>query len=746
MNNDKIVLFYPHIPESAKNAARAVLDTRWIGQGPKVDEFEAMWTEKFASPNKSIAVGSGTDALHLAYLVAGIKEGDEVVAPVFTCLQGKETVLLPNNKYEVISKLVSEKYDGEVVSFNEKTGELENKKVIGWYKHPFGNSKWFNISTENSKNTNTKDKRRGVWVTNDHQFLTSKRGFVRADKLKVNDYLITKYPELNGIQISLFIGMMLGDGSIRTGRNSESSCCRFNFDHTESQKDWLDIKTMALNGFNYKKSEFPVYKRSKKRFNTTFESVPRWAIERKNWYEGKKKILPKNIDWKDFNALTLATWYMDDGNLHKNGAAIICSDNFSYKENLKLSHILIKSGIRAKVQISKRGSKYIYRIYIGNGNNGGMKVKNPNTDKFFREIAPYVVPCLRYKLPQNISKEVPYKASLWNLGTSITFVDKVVIKTGIPKISQSHMANVYCIDVEDNHNFISKSVVLHNCTATNEPLLYQRAKIVFADINKDNLNIDPVDVARKVNARTKAIVAVDYGGLPADLVALQTIADKWGIPFIEDAAQAHGAKYAGRWIGSIADYTTFSFQAIKIITTCDGGMLTIKNPELEDKAKRIRWFGIDRKAKMADRWMNDIVEVGYKYQMTDFAAAMGLEALKEIDTTLAYHRKLFETYREGLKGIPGITFIGDDEIHQSSCWLCTVLVENRDGLKAKLAANNIESNPVHYRNDRYTIFGGRVKDCPNMDALESKYLVLPMHWNVTEEQVKMICDIIRGGW
>ncbi len=284
------------------------------------------------------------------------------------------------------------------------------------------------------------------------------------------------------------------------------------------------------------------------------------------------------------------------------------------------------------------------------------------------------------------------------------------------------------------------------CTATNLPLLYQKAKIVFADVKKGSLNIDAEDVARKMTPKTKAVVCVDYSGLPADLEELQAIADKWGVPLIEDAAQAHGAKYDSKWVGSISDYTCFSFQAIKIITTADGGMLTIKDPSLEDKAKRLRWFGIDRKAKMADRWLNDITEVGYKYQMTDFAAAMGIEAMKEIDTTLAHHRKLFETYREGLKDIPGITFLGDDEKHQSSCWLSTVFVENRDALKAKLAEHNIESNPVHYRNDMYTVFGGRVKDCPNMDAIESKYLVLPMHFFVTEEQVKKVCDIIRKGW
>ncbi|OGM76392.1 DegT/DnrJ/EryC1/StrS aminotransferase [Candidatus Woesebacteria bacterium RIFOXYA1_FULL_40_18] len=291
---------------------------------------------------------------------------------------------------------------------------------------------------------------------------------------------------------------------------------------------------------------------------------------------------------------------------------------------------------------------------------------------------------------------------------------------------------------------------LFTCTATNTPILYQKAKPVFADVKKDSLNVDPKDVARKVTPRTKAIVCVDYGGLPADLDELQEVAEKWQIPLIEDAAQAQGAKYKGRYVGSVTDFTCFSFQAIKIIAAPDSGMLTIRNSKLEDTAKRIRWFGIDRKTKQESHyqgiWAGDIWELGWKYQMTDISAAMGIEAMKVIDETLKHHRELFEAYWEGLKGIPGISFIGDDKIHQSSCWLATALVENRDNLRIKLTENGIESDPVHYRNDRYSIFGKRVNDCPNMDALENKYLVLPKHFYVTVEDVGRICDVIRSGW
>lgn len=277
---------------------------------------------------------------------------------------------------------------------------------------------------------------------------------------------------------------------------------------------------------------------------------------------------------------------------------------------------------------------------------------------------------------------------------------------------------------------------IFTCTATNIPLLYQRAKIVFADVKKDSLNIDPENIARKITPRTKAIVVVHYGGVPCDMDEIQAIAKKHKIPVIEDASHAHGSVYKNRKIGSISDFTCFSFQAIKLITTVDGGMLTIKNPELEDKAKRIRWFGIDRAAKLEDKWDNDITEVGYKYQMTDVAASMGIEALKEFTKTLERYQKLADTYKKELEGMREVAYIGGP-------WLCTILTEKRKEIKEKLAEEGIESGEVHHRNDQYSLFGGRVFNCPNMDALEGKYLVLPQHYHLKVKDIKYICGIIK---
>ena len=288
---------------------------------------------------------------------------------------------------------------------------------------------------------------------------------------------------------------------------------------------------------------------------------------------------------------------------------------------------------------------------------------------------------------------------------------------------------------------------IFTCTATNTPFLYMGVKVVFADVQKKTLNIDPDDVRRRITKKTKALVCVHYGGLPCDMAELQSIADEFGLKIIEDAAHALGATYRGRSIGQISDFTMFSFQAIKHITTGDGGMVTLKDPSLLEKARRIRWFGIDRQAKQQGIWENDIYEVGYKYQMNDIAAALGLAALAEFDHILAHRQALLAAYEKGLSGVPGLELIGlgcTDRVH--AAWMCTVLVDQRAQLQAKLREAGIESSQVHYRNDRYSIFGGRRKDFPNMDALEDRYLVLPLHTKMSIADVERICGVLRSGW
>ena len=287
------------------------------------------------------------------------------------------------------------------------------------------------------------------------------------------------------------------------------------------------------------------------------------------------------------------------------------------------------------------------------------------------------------------------------------------------------------------------------CTATNIPFLYMGVKIHFADIDSDTMNIDSNHVRELMSKKVRAIICVHYGGLPCDMDELKSIADEWDIPIIEDAAQAVGAKYKGVNIGNISDFTIFSFQAIKHITTGDGGMLTVKDKKLVDKAERIRWFGIDRKAKQEGIWENDITEIGYKYQMTDISAAMGIASLDEFDELSKLRKRLFKTYEEELIDCKRLRVIGGGCVdREHAAWLFTVIVEDRYTLQKKLRKNGIESNQVHFRNDRYAIFNEYTqgKKFPNMDLIEDSYLALPLHTMMNEDDVRRVCSVIKSGW
>lgn len=290
-------------------------------------------------------------------------------------------------------------------------------------------------------------------------------------------------------------------------------------------------------------------------------------------------------------------------------------------------------------------------------------------------------------------------------------------------------------------------VPVFTCTATNIPLLYIGAKVVFADVDPVTMNVNISHIEKLITKKTKAIVTVDFGGCPANYEALQKLikAQNHHIYLIEDAAHALGAEYKGKSIGKIADFTIFSFQAIKHITTGDGGYLSFKNPDFTNKAKKLRWFGIDRTNKSQGIWENDITDIGYKYQMNDISASMGLSALEEFEDTLNYRKLLFRRYYENLsKSINSdVKIIADlDNLQGHAAWLFAIHSKNRTRLQQELSSRNIESSQVHYRNDRYAIFGERRNDLFNMDRIEDSYLVLPLHTKMNTKTVDRISDLV----
>lgn len=255
--------------------------------------------------------------------------------------------------------------------------------------------------------------------------------------------------------------------------------------------------------------------------------------------------------------------------------------------------------------------------------------------------------------------------------------------------------------------------------ATNIPLVRRGVKIVFADI-MENMLLDWTDAAKKITPKTRAIINVHLFNQESRVTNIN-------VPVIGDAAQ-----YLTKTSGE--KFTAYSFQATKIMTTVDGGVLTCSRAVDYKRARLLRWYGVDRETERENIDV-DIFEAGYKYHMSNVTAAIGLAALPFLPKWKAQIRGLQDRYHEGLKDIKGIKVVGGSPF--------LIHTQNRTKLIRRLAQKGIETGLGHKRNDMYTVFGGKRQDLPNMNRLEATYLLLPCRANMTTDEVDFICAAIK---
>jgi dTDP-4-amino-4,6-dideoxygalactose transaminase len=274
------------------------------------------------------------------------------------------------------------------------------------------------------------------------------------------------------------------------------------------------------------------------------------------------------------------------------------------------------------------------------------------------------------------------------------------------------------------------------CTATNIPLIRRGATLEFVDVDPITWNMSREDFKKKIHHGVKAVVMTNLGGIPGNYEILEE-ARRWGVPTIVDAAQSLGIRQA------VGTFICYSFQAIKHFTTGDGGMLVCAKQADHERAKRLRWFGIDREKKRDAQWQTwtdrhmtiDISEPGYKFHMNDIAATLGIVGLSHSDSLLAYRSSLVGIYRKHLGNLVQLNYGG-------SCWLMGILTRDRDALARNLQEHGIETDMVHLRNDIYKVFGGKRQNLPGMDEIECRYLYLPLHQNLQEQDILRVCTCV----
>tara|TARA_B100000676_G_scaffold63045_1_gene62414 strand:+ start:2074 stop:3186 length:1113 start_codon:yes stop_codon:yes gene_type:complete len=291
------------------------------------------------------------------------------------------------------------------------------------------------------------------------------------------------------------------------------------------------------------------------------------------------------------------------------------------------------------------------------------------------------------------------------------------------------------------------------CTATNWPILANGLKIKWVDVDPNTCNMDLDDLRRKISKDTKAICVVHWGGYPLDLDELSNIQkeaqDLFGhfIPIVEDCAHSMGSEYKGKKLGNHGNIAVYSFQAIKHFTTGDGGVMLLPSEELYERAKVLRWYGIDRNTNKKDfRCEEDVPEWGYKYHMNDINATIGIH---NFPLFLERGNKFTENsiyYDKALQNREGITILNKENDRKSASWIHTIKVEDRDGFMQLMQEKEIMVSRVHERNDIHSCVSQYKSSLPNLDKLCNEMICIPNGWWVTEEDREYIIGSIEEGW
>jgi UDP-4-amino-4,6-dideoxy-N-acetyl-beta-L-altrosamine transaminase len=287
-------------------------------------------------------------------------------------------------------------------------------------------------------------------------------------------------------------------------------------------------------------------------------------------------------------------------------------------------------------------------------------------------------------------------------------------------------------------------------------ILYMGGKPVFADIQVDTYNIDPIDIRKKITSNTKAIIPVHFSGQPVDLDSIHAIASEFNLTIIEDAAHAMGAEYKGRKIGGLSDMSIFSFHPVKQITTGEGGMITTNNLDFYQKLLLFRSHGITRDKDLLEAsegdWYYEQQELGFNYRMTDFQAALGLSQLKKVDTFIRRRSEIAWQYNQAFKEMPELVTPYQAKNHSSSWHLYVIQLNPQfikkqrlevfNALKAAQLGVNVHYIPVYFH-PYYRRLGYPKGICPVAESYYENAITLPLFPAMTDKDVLDVIETVK---
>jgi len=287
--------------------------------------------------------------------------------------------------------------------------------------------------------------------------------------------------------------------------------------------------------------------------------------------------------------------------------------------------------------------------------------------------------------------------------------------------------------------------------STNHAILYAGGRPVFCDIEADTLNIDAGQFEARLTPQTRAIVVVHYGGHACDMDPILELAAKHRLAVIEDAAQACGGSYKGRKLGALGDIGCFSFESKKNLSTGDGGMLVTNDDAVAQRVRKLKWMGISRgtwerfnSGQAGRAWEYDVEEVGFKYQMNDIAAALGLVQLQKLERANQLRRRRVQCYEEAFAQVEGVEPLAQRDYAENACYHMVVQLEERDALCNFLEERNIQSGVHFYPNHFlpvYQPFCGA--PLPVVERVWKRILTLPLYPQMTDAEQDRVIDGVR---
>jgi UDP-4-amino-4,6-dideoxy-N-acetyl-beta-L-altrosamine transaminase len=291
-----------------------------------------------------------------------------------------------------------------------------------------------------------------------------------------------------------------------------------------------------------------------------------------------------------------------------------------------------------------------------------------------------------------------------------------------------------------------------NCVA------YLGARPVLADVDPETVCCDPADVERRITARTKAVIAVDFAGHPADMDALAALARRRGLALIEDAAHSLGARYHGRPVGTLADMTVLSFHPVKHITTGEGGMILTDREDLRDRLQLFRTNGITNQRQALERpdegpWYYEMQVLGYNYRITDLQCALGLSQLAKLGSFVARRRAIAARYRAGFADVPEVIVPRERPGVESSYHLYPIQLDLErlrasrrevfEALRARNIGVQVHYIPVHLQPYYRQHFGHRPGDFPAAERYYARCISLPMYPRLGDADVDRVIAVVR---